>query len=283
MSADQRTAWLGAIIAAEGHRGETKTTVYQNDGPVADAIELAIYLSGYRPGRSKMKDRNAWAITLAAPHIGGPDRLSFTEPAGLEDVWCVTTGLGTWTAMQNGHVFLTGNSGGNAKAINNWDSNAKAGIPSKGLLQVIDPTFNAYHVPGTANNIWDPLANIAAAINYAYHRYGPALMRGSMGLGSGHGYAKGGPINEPVTGIGMLSGELYTFGEQGREWVVPEPRGGAPAPGGGGGAMPAGLAAALTRLADTLDEAPERIGDATARALDGVARHAAVGAQWSTR
>ena len=48
MSADQRTAWLGAIIAAEGHRGETKTTVYQNDGPVADAIELAIYLSGYR-------------------------------------------------------------------------------------------------------------------------------------------------------------------------------------------------------------------------------------------
>ena len=147
--------------------------------------------------------------------------------------------------MQNGHVFLTGNSGGNAKAINNWDSNAKAGIPSKGLLQVIDPTFNAYHVPGTANNIWDPLANIAAAINYAYHRYGPSLMRGSMGLGSGHGYAKGGAINEPVTGIGMLSGELYTFGENGREWVVPE-QGGVAAPAGGG--MPAGMAAMLAQV-----------------------------------
>ncbi|NUO45371.1 MAG: lytic transglycosylase, partial [Streptomyces sp.] len=34
-------------------------------------------------------------------------------------------------------------SSGNPYAINNWDSNAIAGTPSKGLLQVIDPTFNA--------------------------------------------------------------------------------------------------------------------------------------------
>ena len=35
-------------------------------------------------------------------------------------------------------------SSGNPNAINNWDSNAKAGIPSKGLMQVIDPTFRSY-------------------------------------------------------------------------------------------------------------------------------------------
>ncbi|MBY8847199.1 hypothetical protein, partial [Streptomyces sp. SP2-10] len=34
-------------------------------------------------------------------------------------------------------------SGGNPNAQNNWDVNAQKGIPSKGLLQVIDPTFNA--------------------------------------------------------------------------------------------------------------------------------------------
>ncbi|WP_228831540.1 TerD family protein, partial [Nocardia elegans] len=45
---------------------------------------------------------------------------------------------------------------GNPQAINLWDSNAAAGIPSKGLLQVIDPTFAAYHVPGTAFDVWDP-------------------------------------------------------------------------------------------------------------------------------
>ncbi|MGV4985139.1 transglycosylase SLT domain-containing protein [Streptomyces sp. NPDC001709] len=63
-------------------------------------------------------------------------------------------------------------SSGNPMAINNWDINAVNGIPSKGLLQVIQPTFNAYHVPGTSWNIYDPVANITAAANYAAHRYG---------------------------------------------------------------------------------------------------------------
>ncbi|NGO15515.1 LysM peptidoglycan-binding domain-containing protein [Streptomyces sp. HC44] len=63
-------------------------------------------------------------------------------------------------------------SAGNPQAINNWDSNAAAGTPSKGLLQTIDPTFNAYHVPGTATDPFDPVANIAAACNYAADRYG---------------------------------------------------------------------------------------------------------------
>ncbi|MFD5793162.1 transglycosylase SLT domain-containing protein [Streptomyces diastatochromogenes] len=63
-------------------------------------------------------------------------------------------------------------SSGNPAAINLWDSNAAKGIPSKGLLQVIDPTFNAYHVAGTSFNIYDPVANITAACNYAAARYG---------------------------------------------------------------------------------------------------------------
>jgi phage-related protein len=63
-------------------------------------------------------------------------------------------------------------SGGNPNAVNNWDSNAAAGTPSMGLMQVIGPTFAAYHWPGTSNNILDPLANIAAALNYIKHVYG---------------------------------------------------------------------------------------------------------------
>ncbi|MEU3750893.1 MULTISPECIES: LysM peptidoglycan-binding domain-containing protein [Streptomyces] len=63
-------------------------------------------------------------------------------------------------------------SSGNPQAINNWDSNAAAGTPSKGLLQVIQPTFDAYHVPGTSTDLFDPVANITAACNYAADRYG---------------------------------------------------------------------------------------------------------------
>jgi hypothetical protein len=63
-------------------------------------------------------------------------------------------------------------SGGNPNAINLWDVNALHGDPSKGLMQVIGATFRAFHVRGTSGNIYDPLANIAAGLNYAVHRYG---------------------------------------------------------------------------------------------------------------
>lgn len=70
------------------------------------------------------------------------------------------------------HRNVMRESSGNPKAINLWDINAKNGIPSKGLLQVIDPTFRAYHVPGTSLDSYDPVANITAACNYAAARYG---------------------------------------------------------------------------------------------------------------
>ncbi|MFD7625386.1 transglycosylase SLT domain-containing protein [Streptomyces sp. NPDC059851] len=70
------------------------------------------------------------------------------------------------------HKNVMRESSGNPLAINNWDINAKNGVPSKGLLQVIYPTFKAYHVPGTKFDQYDPVANIVAACNYAADRYG---------------------------------------------------------------------------------------------------------------
>ncbi|MFE1177298.1 transglycosylase SLT domain-containing protein [Streptomyces sp. NPDC058773] len=70
------------------------------------------------------------------------------------------------------HRNIMRESSGNPMAINNWDINAINGTPSKGLLQVIQPTFNAYHVEGTSWNLYDPVANITAACNYAADRYG---------------------------------------------------------------------------------------------------------------
>ncbi|MFI0741354.1 transglycosylase SLT domain-containing protein [Streptomyces sp. NPDC021100] len=61
---------------------------------------------------------------------------------------------------------------GNPRAINDWDVNAVNGVPSKGLLQIIDPTFKAYHVEGTSWDIYDPVANIVASCNYAADKYG---------------------------------------------------------------------------------------------------------------
>lgn len=98
-------------------------------------------------------------------------------------------------------------SGGNPRAINLWDSNAKKGIPSKGLMQVIDPTFRAYARKGFDKNIYDPLSNILASIRYAVSRYG-SLAKAYRG----HGYANGGL----VTKTGLIAENPYN-----PEWVIP--------------------------------------------------------------
>ena len=73
-------------------------------------------------------------------------------------------------------------SGGNPNAINNWDINAINGTPSKGLMQVIDPTFRAYAMPGYDKNIYDPLSNMLASIRYAVSTYG-SLAAAYRGVG----------------------------------------------------------------------------------------------------
>jgi uncharacterized protein YukE len=79
-------------------------------------------------------------------------------------------------------------SGGNPHAINNWDSNAAKGTPSKGLMQTIDPTFNSYKLPGHGD-IWNPVDNICAGVNYAISRYGSlANVPGIRAMASGGDY-----------------------------------------------------------------------------------------------
>ena len=94
-------------------------------------------------------------------------------------------------------------SGGNPAAVNLTDSNAAAGHPSVGLMQVIAGTYAAYGAPRVgypapvAYGVSEqPFANIYAAIRYAQATYGPYLMSGTNGLGSGHGYAAGGLVTD---------------------------------------------------------------------------------------
>jgi hypothetical protein len=69
------------------------------------------------------------------------------------------------------NIIIQHESSGNPNAVNNWDSNAAAGHPSKGLMQTIQPTFDSYKLPGH-NNILNPVDNIIAGVRYAISRYG---------------------------------------------------------------------------------------------------------------
>jgi hypothetical protein len=64
-------------------------------------------------------------------------------------------------------------SGGNPRAINNWDSNARRGTPSQGLMQTIPTTYKKYVHPDFKNrSITDPVANLTAGIRYMIDQYG---------------------------------------------------------------------------------------------------------------
>jgi uncharacterized protein YukE len=187
MSTEQRAAWLEAFTDAEGSRtmkpGYTKprVVIYQAPGSVLEAAIIAVYLSGARPRvlhARRSTEREGWsreaAVAANTPVVTG----SFLKraDAGRGDVWCVTTGLGTWTAREDEHVFLTGN------------SNAAKGTPSKGLMQCIDPTFNSYKLAGH-NDIWNPVDNICAGVNYAISRYGSlANVPGIKAMAGGGAY-----------------------------------------------------------------------------------------------
>jgi soluble lytic murein transglycosylase-like protein len=64
-------------------------------------------------------------------------------------------------------------SNGNPRAINTWDSNARRGTPSQGLMQTIPTTYKHYVHPDLKNRpITDPVANITAGIRYMIDNYG---------------------------------------------------------------------------------------------------------------
>jgi hypothetical protein len=77
----------------------------------------------------------------------------------------------TPSEIKYARALVNQESGFNAGAVNHWDSNARAGTPSKGWAQVIDSTFQQYHARGHGD-IWNPVDNLAAGIRYADSVYG---------------------------------------------------------------------------------------------------------------
>jgi hypothetical protein len=68
-------------------------------------------------------------------------------------------------------VMVQRESGGNPRAVNHSDDNARAGHPSGGLMQMIEPTFESHWRPGTERNLFNPISSVAAAVHYVMTRY----------------------------------------------------------------------------------------------------------------
>ncbi|MCW6101271.1 NlpC/P60 family protein [Lactiplantibacillus plantarum] len=84
-------------------------------------------------------------------------------------------------------------SNGDPSVVNNWDPNAKRGTPSKGLVQTIQPTFDAYKFPGH-NNPLNGYDDLLAGIHYMKAKYGSGPSAFARVSGP-EGYENGGIIN----------------------------------------------------------------------------------------
>jgi hypothetical protein len=151
-----------------------------------------------------------WNIASSSGGAGGLSSPGSFSGSQLQWVFAAENATGTpasWTAPILRRIMFE--SGGNPNAINNWDSNAAAGDPSRGLMQTIMSTFLAYHQPGTSFNIYDPVANIAAAINYIKSRYGSI-------------FAIDPPVQGYKTGAWDIARDQLARVHKG-EMIVPEP------------------------------------------------------------
>lgn len=137
------------------------------------------YLKAHPVGATPPVQSTQGAISVAQVTYG---RYS---GGGTLDGWiqaaCVATGRPYNSAWRIGYETIASReSSGDPNAINNYDLNAVGAIVadgypqqcSRGVVQCIPETFAPFHAAGTSTDIYDPVANIAASMNYVEHDYG---------------------------------------------------------------------------------------------------------------
>jgi hypothetical protein len=152
---------------------------------------------------------------------GGPNgAIPSGEHLALIDAALAADGIARadWPRWEAGmNVLIERESSWNPNSVNLWDSNAAAGHPSGGLTQTIASTYEGNRNPSLVDNMFDPVSNIAASINYILRTYGdisqvqqanPNLPQKGYALGGlvrPHGFDQGGWLTPDGTGVNGLS------------------------------------------------------------------------------
>ena len=179
-----KTGKLGATVAGTGKGGMFPTMI----GHMANAITHA----------ADHAEAAAEAALASAGSGGSPSNLKLGH--GKFNAWAAQASRfvdipASW--LPGLLRIMMGESGGNPNAVNRTDSNARAGHPSQGLMQLIPSTYAA-NVPAQIRGwgIRNPVANLAAAVNYIHRKYGSVYNTPWF-----HGqtfYNEGGPVIQPT-------------------------------------------------------------------------------------
>jgi SLT domain-containing protein len=132
---------------------------------------------GYGPGSRPLPLR---AVRYVKSHGRGHVRHRIAEAL---DQLGVTDPVARHNWIRGYETLIARESGGRASAIASEPATAPGAAQpdghglgyARGLTQTIPATFARFHQPGTSTNIYDPVANICASMNYVRHRYGVSL------------------------------------------------------------------------------------------------------------
>ncbi|MFJ1754734.1 transglycosylase SLT domain-containing protein [Kitasatospora sp. NPDC088134] len=141
------------------HHGDDPKTEISHAGKIATGDVTYGGKGKYGSGEAACREYIAKAL----------DAMGITDPKARE-AW--TQGMLTIAKRESSYNAPT-------SQVNLWDTNAHGakqadGAPlnsSRGGWQTIPSTFAAYHVKGTSTDIYDPVANVAASMNYIQSRY----------------------------------------------------------------------------------------------------------------
>lgn len=112
LGTDALQAFTTAAWQAEGWCDRRGAKILaQNEGPIYDALVLAVFLTGHHAQISSngfYRGVQNLNIRFGKPYVNGT-RLEKTQ-VGSAPVWCVKTELGSWVMRQGHQISLTGNS-----------------------------------------------------------------------------------------------------------------------------------------------------------------------------
>ncbi|MGW1840890.1 transglycosylase SLT domain-containing protein, partial [Streptomyces sp. NPDC002067] len=152
-AAPATSAHAPAAVKPVSANGLPKTAATENAGATSATVSAAGHLKvtavekqGHAAKQTANRSAERQAPKLYANNLDGWIRQSLD----------IMKNKGIPGSYEGLHRNIMRESSGNPNAVNDWDINAINGIPSKGLLQVIQPTFDTYHVKGTAHKLTDP-------------------------------------------------------------------------------------------------------------------------------
>lgn len=138
MTSEEADAFLDSMQRSDGHKGRYGKTCPHR----CTAVQLAMFITGHctssvsEATSNSMTTRPCFIVNM---HRTGEKYLSEFQETVLppQDVWCPTTGKGTWVGLFDGRPAITGNTSAVGRALANLGFTGNGKRPSRSEMEKV--------------------------------------------------------------------------------------------------------------------------------------------------